>query len=77
MPESKVFGNQKSAITNEEFLSKVVTELCKDNCVRKVETRPVVISPPLVVTNQSGKHRLVINLRYVTQYHPYRGIFEF
>lgn len=68
MPESKVFGNQKSAITNEEFVSKAVTELCKDNCARKVETRPVVISPLLVVTNRSGKQRLVINLRYVNRF---------
>lgn len=44
-------------------MSKAVTELCKDNCVRKVETKPVVISPLLVVTNRSGKQRLVINLR--------------
>ena len=68
MRESKVFGNQKSAITNEEFMSKAITELCEDNCVRKVETRPVVISPLLVVTNRSGKQRLVINLRYVNHF---------
>ena len=68
MPETKVFGNRKSAITNEEFVSNAITELCKDNCVRKVETRPVVISPLLVVTNRSDKQRLVINLRYVNRF---------
>ena len=65
VPESKFFANQKSAHENNMFVTETTQDLLDTGCIRKMHERPIVCSPLLVVVNNSGKKRLVINLRYV------------
>ena len=58
------------ALQNEEFVSSVVVELVKGNCVVPCSECPLVCNPLSVVQNDSGKRRLVVDLRYVNQYLP-------
>ena len=43
-------------------------ELVGSECAARVPSCPIVCSPLQVVTNAKGKHRLVIDLRYINQY---------
>ena len=65
VPQSKFFANQKSAHENSMFVTETTQDLLDTGCIKKVHERPIVCSPLLVVVNNSGKKRLVINLRYV------------
>jgi len=56
-------NNHNSAFNHTRFVSDSVQELQANRCVREVEERPFICSPLSVVTNQEGKHRLVLNLR--------------
>ena len=60
--------NAKSATGNSEFVTDAIIELCKNRCIQKVESRPHICSPILVVSNSQGKKRLVLNLRYLNQF---------
>jgi hypothetical protein len=50
------------------FVEETIQELVESGCAVKVPTFPVVFSPLQVVVNAKGKRRLVIDLRYVSQY---------
>jgi hypothetical protein len=50
--------NNKSAITNEEFVGEPISDLLDYGCVHEVPFKPVVVNPLSVVTNSSGKKRL-------------------
>ena len=63
VPLNKCFKNHESAFTHSEFVSETVSDLLSNGCIRQVPTVPTVCSPLLV--GNSGKKRLVINLRYV------------
>ena len=65
VPEEKFFNNQRSAFEHHSFVSSAISDLLRDGCVKQVPNRPVVCSPLLVVVSNSGKKRLVINLRYL------------
>ena len=54
--------NQKSALTEQEFVSTAIHELFLNRCAHKMCERPHVCSPLSVVTNADGKKRLVVNL---------------
>ena len=65
VPLNKHFKNHKSAFTYSEFVSETILDLLSTGCIKQVPAVPTVCSPLLVVVGNSGKKRLVINLRYV------------
>jgi len=60
--------NHKSATTHSEFVSEAIDSLVKNRCITLVDDRPYICSPLSVVSNLSGKLRLVLNLKYLNQY---------
>ena len=54
---------QSSAHHNADFV-----ELLQNRCVRKILYRPHICNPLSVVSNSTGKLRLVLNLRYLNQF---------
>ena len=60
--------NHASAFNHQRFVTDSVKELLANRCIREVKEKPFVCSPLSVVTNQEGKCRLVLNLRYLNQY---------
>ena len=61
-------GNHKSAISQRVFVDDAVLNLLNNCCVVQVSEKPHVCSPLSVVSNSSGKLRLVLNLRYLNQF---------
>ena len=62
--------NHQSALQNEEFVSSAIVELVKGGCVVPCSECPLVCNLLSVVQNDSGKLRLVVDLRCVNQYLP-------
>ena len=62
--------NHQSALQSEEFVSAAIVELEKGGCVVPCSECPLVCNPLSVVQKDSGKRRLVVDLRYVNQYLP-------
>ena len=60
--------NHASAFNHQKFVTDSVKELLANRCIKEVKEKPFVCSPLSVVTNQEGKCRLVLNLRYLNQY---------
>ena len=58
-------GNHKSVISHRVFVEDAVLNLLNNRCVAQVSEKPHVCSPLSVVSNSSGKLRLVLNLRYL------------
>ena len=67
-PDAYCRPNQKSALQNKEFVSQALVELELNRCIEHVPQKPHICSPLSVVSNSSGKQRLVINLRYLNQF---------
>lgn len=67
-PPAVCARNHKSAFQHADFVSEAIQELVESGCAVRVPTCPTVCSPLQVVVNARGKHRLVIDLRYVNQY---------
>ena len=67
-PTSYSRPNQQSAFVNNEFVGGAVDNLLKGGYIEAVSDPPYVCSPLSVVTNQSGKKRLVVNLRHVNKF---------
>ena len=61
-------SNHKSAISHRVFVEDAVLNLLNNRCVAQVSEKPHVCSPLSVVSNSSGKLRLVLNLRYLNQF---------
>ena len=68
LPEPYSKPNHKSALQNKEFVSQAISDLIKSRCVVKIEDIPPICSPLSVIVNNSGKKRLVIDLRHLNQY---------
>ena len=68
LPPSHNQCNSKSTETHQKFVDEAVLSLLTNRCIRRVEAEPWVCSPLLVVSNSTGKLRLVLNLRYVNQF---------
>ena len=68
LPEPFKRHNHKSALQDKEFVTQAISDLIHNRCVAKVEDAPLVCSPLSVVVNDSGKKRLVIDLRHVNKY---------
>ena len=60
--------NDPSTFQNVTFVTDSVRELLASQRIKAVQALPHVCSPLLVVVNESGKKRLVINLRFLNQY---------
>ena len=67
LPSPVYFNNHKSAHKESEFVEQSIMELIDNRCVEVIDP-PLVCSPLSVVTNASGKKRLVLDLRYVNQF---------
>ena len=65
LPEPFEKANHKSAMESKYFVSSALTDFVSNRCVLEVDSVPRVCSPLSVVTNSSGKKRLVIDLRYL------------
>ena len=63
-------SNHRSALEHQEFVSTAIQDLVDSNCVSRSEECPTVCSPLSVVEKSGGKLRLVLDLRYVNQFHP-------
>ena len=72
LPDPLFQLNHKSALENASFVSHAIDELISGRCVIEYNSCPIVCSPLSVVTNASGKQRLVLDLRYVNQFLPNR-----
>ena len=68
VPPPRYQPNQKSALTDHEFVSAAIKELLMNHCAHKVSVRLPICNPLSVVTNADRKKRLVVNLRYLNQY---------
>lgn len=68
LPPSHNQCNSKSTETHQKFVDEAVLSLLTNRCIRRVEAEPWLCSPLLVVSNSTGKLRLVLNLRYVNQF---------
>ena len=69
LPEPFTRSNHKSALQNKEFVNQAISDLINNRCVVRIEnTPPPICSPLSVVVNNSGKKRLVIDLRHLNQY---------
>ena len=60
--------NHQSAVMNKEFVSSAIDELVEGRCITACKECPLVCSPLSVVKKDSGKCRLVVDLRYVNQF---------
>ena len=61
------FSNNKSALSNEKFVSEAISELVQSGCVIKVPFKPHVVSPLSVAENRS-KQRLILDLSTLNYY---------
>ena len=66
-PEPYTRPNQKSALIEREFVNGAVADLLAGGYIEIAQEVPHVCSPLSVITNQSGKRRLVVNLRHVNR----------
>ena len=60
--------NQVSALQNAEFVDQCVEELLGGSCIKEQGKAPYICSPLSVVESNSGKKRLVINLRHLNRF---------
>ena len=54
-PVSMFMKNNKSAITNSEFVEQAITELVENCCAYEVSFKPYAVNPLSVAINKSGK----------------------
>ena len=66
-PEPYTRPNQKSALVERDFVNGAVADLLAGGYIEVAREVPHVCSPLSVITNQSGKKRLVVNLRHVNR----------
>ena len=77
MPEPAAFSNNRSAQTHAEFVADAITELLSLGRVHQTRKEQLlVISPLSVSVQQTGKKRLILDLRYVNQ-HVYKQRVKF
>ena len=73
--KSAHFNNNKYAITHSDFVSEAIQDLLKTNRIIEVNDLHV-INPFAVTVQNSGKKRLVLDLRYVNK-HIYKERIKF
>ena len=68
VPKPAHFNNNKSAITHSDFVSEEIQDLLKTNRITEVNELPHVINPLSVTLQNSGKKRLMLDLRDVNKF---------
>ena len=76
VPKPTHFNNNKFAVTHLDFASEAIQGLLKTNRITEVNELPHAGNPLLVTVQNSGKKRLILNLRYVNQ-HIYKERIKF
>ena len=76
VPQKAFFANNRSALKHADFASEAIQELVQSGCVIEVRTRPQVVNPLSVSIQNSGKIRLILDLRYVNK-HIWKEKFKF
>lgn len=61
-------SNHRSALENSKFVNIAMMDFVKNRCVLEMGGIPHICSPLSVVSNSTGKKRLVIDLRYLNQH---------
>ena len=61
--KSAHFNNNKYAITHSDFVSEAIQDLLKTNRIIEVIELPHVVNPLSVTVQNSGKKRLIFDLR--------------
>ena len=56
--------NHRSAFESASFVTNSLEELTTNCCIRQIRSQPHICIPLYVVTNRSGKKRLILNLRF-------------
>ena len=68
-PNKKFFKNHASALRNADFVSQEIAKLVKSGALIKVNESDLCVCSPLgVVTNASGKQRLILDLWYINEH---------
>ena len=68
IPREYISQNNKSALENEEFLSKAIDELLQSGSVIQVPFKPTIVNPLSVAFSSAGKPRLILDLRFVNNH---------
>ncbi|XP_028418047.1 uncharacterized protein LOC114542824 [Dendronephthya gigantea] len=69
MPKQVTLANHNSALGASNFVSKEIEKLLLSGALVEVKEQEVTVCSPLgVVYNRSGKHRLILDLRYVNKH---------
>lgn len=67
-PPSMFLKNNKSALSNAEFVNQEVKDLVDSGCVYEVPFTPYVVNPLSVAINKSNKKRLILDLSILNKY---------
>ena len=62
------FNNNKSAISNSNFVGQAVKDLIDTGCAYKVPCTPFIVNPLSVASNKSGKKRLILDLSVLNKF---------
>ena len=65
---SALLKNNRSAFDNCDFVVKAISELLINGCIVETKDVPYVVNPLTVAISDSGKERLVLDLRHVNRY---------
>lgn len=68
VPPKYTSANDKSVYDSTDFVDIALTELLDDRCIARVSAEEHICSPLMVVCNNFGKKRLVINLKFLNKY---------
>ena len=64
-PPPKHYSNNASALREADFVDQAIAELLADNRVEELSSTPVIINPLTVSVQNSGKKRLILDLRHI------------
>ncbi len=67
-PPRAYFPNNKSALSNKNFVADAVLELLDKGLITECSDIPHVVNPLTVAKQSSGKLRLILDLRFVNKY---------
>ena len=68
LPTPFVKRNNTSARENSDFVSQAVSDLLRLDLIEELACKPNIINPLSVSTRSSGKQRLILDLRHVSQF---------
>ena len=67
-PSSALLKNNRSALEHEDFVSNEIHALLQKQCIEEVNKPPFCVNPLTVSVNNSGKKRLILDLRHVNKF---------